>query len=226
MINKVTTLEAAAAKIKDGDTILIGGFSSSGTPHNLVEAVSRRGLKNLTIVANAPAQLLCWVKPESVAKVVSSFPIYPFKSWRVGPLTEAVKAGKVKSEVVPQGTLSERIRAAGCGIPAFYSPVGVGTLLAEGHQIAVFGSRSYILETALPGDIALIKGAKADRLGNVVYRMAQRNFNPLMAQAAKVTIVEVDEVVEVGRLSPEEIVTPGIYVKWVVQVPKRIIKYQ
>lgn len=226
MINKVTTLEAAIAEVKDNDTILIGGFSSSGTPHNLVEAVSLRNLKNLTIVANAPAQLLSWVKPEIVTRVIASHPMYAYKHWRVGPLTKAVMADKVENEVVPQGTLAERIRAAGCGIPAFYSPVGVGTLLAKDHQTAVFAGHEYILEMALPGDIALIKGDRADRLGNVVYRMAQRNFNPVMAQAAKVTIVEVDEIVEVGALSPEEIVTPGIYVKWVVPVPKRIIKYQ
>ena len=117
-------------------------------------------------------------------KVIASFPIYPFKNWRVGPLTEAVRAGKVLSEVIPQGTLAERIRAGGCGIPAFYSPVGVGTLLAGGRQTAFFNNKEYILEMALSADIALIKGDRADRFGNIVYRLAQRNFNPIMAQAA------------------------------------------
>ncbi len=225
MINKITTLDNAIAEIKDEDTILIGGFGSAGTPHNLVEAVSNLEIKDVTLVANAPAQLLCWRKPDGVKHIIASFPMYPFKEWKVGPVTEAVKAGKIKSEVVPQGTLAERIRAAGCGIPAFYSPVAVGTLLAEGRQTAVFGGRTHILEMSLPGDVALIKGYKADRLGNVVYRMAQRNFNLAMATAARITIVEVDEIVEVGKLGPEEVATPGIFVNWVVQIPRRKISH-
>jgi 3-oxoadipate CoA-transferase alpha subunit len=226
MINKVTTMANAITEVKNGDTILIGGFGPAGTPHNLVEAVSARDLSDLTVVANAPSQVLCWSRPESVIKVIATIPVYPYSSWRCGPLTDAVRLGRVKSEVVPQGTFAERMRAAGAGIPAFYTPVGVGTLLGEGHQTAIFNGRRCLLETALPGDVALIKGDKADRLGNVVYRMAQRNFNPVMAQAGRVTIVEVDEVVEVGQLKPEEIVTPGIFIKWVVKVPKRIIKYK
>jgi 3-oxoadipate CoA-transferase alpha subunit len=225
MINKITTLDHAIADVKDGDTILIGGFGAAGTPHNLVEAVSDMALRDITLVANAPAQMLCWMKPDSVKHIKASFPIYPFKEWRVGPVTEAVKTGKITSEVVPQGTLAERIRAAGCGIPAFYTPVGVGTRLGEERQTAVFGGRTHLLEMSLPGDIALIKGHKADRLGNVVYRMAQRNFNPVMATAARITIVEVDEIVEAGRLGPEEIATPGIYVNWVVQIPKKKIAH-
>lgn len=225
MINKITSLDNAIVEVKDEDTILIGGFSTAGTPHNLVEAVSYMELRDLTLVSNAPGQMLCWRKPDSVKRIIASFPLYPFKEWRVGPVTEAVKAGKIEFEVIPQGTLAERIRAAGCGIPAFYSPVGVGTVLAEGHQTAVFGGRTHLLEMSLPGDVALIKGHKADRLGNVVYRMAQRNFNPAMATAAKITIVEVDEIVEVGQLRPEEITTPGIFVNWVVQIPKRKIAH-
>ena len=225
MISKVFSLEEAVKDVFDGATILVGGFGASGTPHNLVEAISKGPAKDLTLVYSAFSQVLAWGTPTNVKKVISTFPVAALSSWKAGCLAEEIKAGRLEVELVPQGTLAERIRAGGAGIPAFFNPVGVGTIVEEGKKKSSFLGKEYLLEFAIKADFALIKADKADRWGNLTYRMAQRNFNPIMATAADVVIAEVDEIVELGELSPEVIVTPSIYVDRVVKVPKRVIRY-
>jgi len=223
MIDKIMSLDEALGDLFDGAVILVGGFGQAGAPHNLLEAASNRDLRNITLVCNGTIQTICWSDPKGVSKYISSWPVPPYSAWKRSPVAEAIVDGKIDVQEVPLGTLVERIRAGGAGIPAFYSPVGVGTVFEQGKEKRVIDGKEYMLEHAIKGDIAFIKADKADRLGNLVYRMTQKNHNPVMASAAKVTVAEVDEIVAVGELGPHEIATPGIFVNRVVQIPKRYI---
>lgn len=233
----VPSFDEAVADIPDGATLMIDGFAGpGGTAQNLIRALRDHGAKELTIISNTaglasvigfgtlpgdrPVDIGILVDNAQVKKVVASFPVSPSPS-RPTSFEQAYREGKVDLELVPQGTLAERIRAGGAGIPAFYTPTAVGTLLAEGKESRRFGDRDYLLETALTADFALLRAHKADTLGNVVYRGTSRNFNGVMATAARVTIVEVDEIVEPGGLDGGDIHTPGIYVNRIVQIPPR-----
>ena len=244
MINKIVgSFDEAVADMTDGSTVLIGGFGGSAEcPSYLIAAVARNGVKDLTIVGNTGGwgeQLLeilrtrmasilrvppDWYDPGllvergQVKKGILSFPAAPARI--LTPFEQGVLAGKVELELLGQGTLCERIRAAKGGIAAFYTPVGVGTVVEKGKEVREFNGRKHLLEHALPSDFALIKAYKADRYGNLVYRGTARTFNPVMAGSARVTVAEVDEVVELGELDPEAIVTPGVYVQRVVVRPK------
>ncbi|WP_408595967.1 3-oxoacid CoA-transferase subunit A [Pseudomonas sp. PLMAX] len=221
MINKTFESVAAALDgIADGSVIMVGGFGTAGMPSQLVDGVIASGARDLTIISNNAGNgeigLAALLKAGRVAKVICSFPrqsdSYVFD--------ELYLAAKVQLEVVPQGNLAERIRAAGSGIGAFYSPTGYGTLLAEGKETRVIDGRNYVLEMPLHADVALIKAEKGDRWGNLTYRKAARNFGPIMAMAAKNTIAQVNQIVELGELDPEHIITPGIFVQRVVAVPR------
>lgn len=217
MINKIaTSVQDAIADIRDGSTILVGGFGNAGMPFALIDALIAQGAKDLVIVSNnagnADHGLAALLKTGRVRKVVCSFP-RQVDSWVFDGLYHA---GKIELELVPQGNLAERMRAAGAGIGAFFCPTGVGTELAGNRETREIDGRNYVLEYPIKGDVALIKAHKADRWGNLVYRKTARNFGPIMAMAARTTIVEVDEVVELGALDPETVVTPGIYVQRVV----------
>ena len=218
MINKIVqSLEAAVAGIKDGSTILVGGFGTAGMPFALVDALIAQGAKNLTIVSNNAGNggtgLAALLKARRVRKIICSFPRQT-DSWVFDGL---YRAGEIELEVVPQGNLAERMRAAGAGIGAFFCPTGYGTLLAGERETRQINGRNHVLEYPIHGDVALIKALKADRWGNLVYRKTARNFGPVMATAAKVTVAEVEEVVELGALDPEAVVTPGIFVQRVVK---------
>jgi 3-oxoadipate CoA-transferase alpha subunit len=223
MIDKIApSLEAAVADIRDGATVLVGGFGNAGMPFALIDALIVQGARDLTIVSNnagnADHGLAALLKTGRVRKVVCSFP-RQVDSW----VFDALYAeGKIELDLVPQGNLAERMRAAGAGIGAFFCPTGYGTLLAGDRETRTIDGRDYVLEYPIRGDVALIKAHKADRWGNLVYRKTARNFGPIMAMAAATTIVEVDEVVELGALDPEAIVTPGIYVQRVV--PMALVK--
>lgn len=219
MIDKVVAdIDEAIADIGDGSTIMIGGFGRAGQPVDLIDALIRHGATDLTIVSNNAGNgdvgLAALLASRRVRKVVCSFPRQN-DSWVFDGL---YRAGEIELELVPQGNLVERIRAAGAGIPAFYTPTGVGTELYAGAEVREFGGREYVLVEALHADYALVQGYRADRLGNVQYRKTARNFGPPMATAATTTIVQVDEVVEVGALDPEAVPTPGIFVDRVVPV--------
>jgi 3-oxoadipate CoA-transferase, alpha subunit len=214
----------AVAEVQDGASIMIGGFAGIGVPFTLLRALAKRGVKDLTIIGNGTSTHVRDAEfPENavhawmVAKAIVSFPVTA--SPRPGnPFDEGYEKGTIKLELVPQGTLAERIRAGGAGIPAFYTPTGVGTPFAEGKEVREIDGREYVLEHGLTADFALIRAFKADRIGNLIYRNAGRNFNPIMATAGRVTVVQVEELVEVGELDPEVIVTPGIYVDRIVVV--------
>ncbi|MEL4358644.1 MULTISPECIES: 3-oxoacid CoA-transferase subunit A [unclassified Luteococcus] len=213
--------DQAVADIRDGDTVLVGGFGLAGMPFDLIDALIRQGAKDLTIVANNAGNgevgLAALLKAGRVRKVICSFPrqsdSYVFD--------ELYLAGKVELEVVPQGNLAERMRAAGAGIGAFYCPTAVGTPLAEGKETRTIDGRDYLLEYPIKGDWALIAAETADRMGNLVYRKTARNFGPVMATAAAHTIAQVHNIVETGELDPENVVTPSIYVDRVVRVDAR-----
>ncbi|AIY16447.1 3-oxoacid CoA-transferase subunit A [Pimelobacter simplex] len=215
------TVDEAVAGIEDGSTVLVGGFGLAGMPFDLIDALIRQGAKDLTIVSNNAGNgevgLAALLKAGRVRKVVCSFPrqadSYVFD--------ELYLAGRIELEVVPQGNLAERMRAAGAGIGAFYSPTAVGTPLAEGKEVRDFDGRPYLLELPIKGDYALVSADRADRLGNLVYRKTARNFGPVMAAAATTTIVQVSEVVATGELDPEAVVTPSIYVDRVVAAEAR-----
>lgn len=208
----------AVAGIEDGSTVLVGGFGLAGMPVALIDALIEQGATDLTVVSNNAGNgdtgLAALLARGRVRKVICSFP-RQHDSWVFDRL---YRAGRVELELVPQGTLAERMRAAGAGIGAFYSPTGVGTSLAEGRETRVIDGRTYLLELPLPGDYALIGAHRADRCGNLVYRKTARNFGPVMATAARTTIVQVHRVVDTGALDPEAIVTPSIFVDRVVAV--------
>lgn len=212
---------AAIADIPDGASIMFGGFGRAGLPVSLMRALAQREVKRLTAIVNNPGfdyeELFANAQ---IVRLISSFPVVPSSFlWEGQRLysREQIEAGNVTVELVPQGTLVERIRAGGAGIPAFYTPTGVGTQVAHEKEVREFDGRPHLLEYALRADYALIKAYKADRMGNLVYRRASRNFNPIMATAAAVTIAEVEEIVDVGALDPDSIVTPGIFVQRVVK---------
>jgi 3-oxoadipate CoA-transferase, alpha subunit len=217
MINKISeSLEAAVADIHDGATVMIGGFGNAGMPTALINALLEQGARQLTIVnnnaGNAENGLATLIKEKRVKKIICSFPRQS-DSWH---FDTAFRAGEIELELTPQGNLAERIRAAGAGIGGFFSPTGYGTLLAEGKETRVIDGRNYVLESPIHADFALIKALRGDRWGNLVYRKAARNFGPIMAMAAKCAIAQVDDIVELGELDPETIVTPGIFVQRVV----------
>ncbi len=219
MVNKLfASPEAALADIPDGSTIMIGGFGHAGMPAELIDALIAQGARELTIVnnnaGNADTGLAALLKAKRVRKILCSFPRQA-DSWHFDAL---YRAGEIELELVPQGTLAERIRAAGAGIGAFYTPTAYGTRLAEGKETRRIGDRDCVLEYPIHADYALIKAERADRWGNLVYRKSARNFGPIMASAARCAVVQVRETVELGALDPESIVTPGIFVKRVVRV--------
>lgn len=222
MINKVVpTLAAAVADVPDGATIMIGGFGTAGLPNELTEALIDQGARDLVVVnnnaGNGETGLAALIKARRVRKIICSFP----RQVDSHHFDAQYRAGTLELELVPQGNLAERIRAAGAGIGAFFTPTGHGTPLAEGKETRVIQGRPYVLEYPIHADYAFIKAERGDRWGNLTYRMTARNFGPIMATAAKVTIATVHEVVALGALDPEAVVTPGLYVQRVVPIPRQ-----
>lgn len=220
MINKIVQAMAdAMAGIKDGSTVLIGGFGSVGQPVHLIDGLIEQGAKDLVVVSNNPGVgrvgLARLFEVGQVRKVICSFP----RSSDPVVFEELYRLGKLELEIVPQGTMAERMRAAGAGIPAFYTATSVGTPLADGKETREFDGRTYVMERALKGDVALVEAWEADRWGNLTYRDSGRNFNPVMAMAGELTIVQSQHIVELGALDPERVITPGIYVNRVIHVP-------
>lgn len=220
MINKLSaSVEEALHGVQDGATVLIGGFGSAGQPIDLIDGLIAQGARDLVIVSNNAGNgetgLAALLKAGRVRKVVCSFPRQADSQVFDG----LYRAGRIELELVPQGNLAERIRAAGAGIGAFFSPTGYGTELAKGRETREIGGRNYVLEYPIVGDVALIQAERGDRWGNLTYRKTARNFGPVMATAAKLTIAAVHDVVELGAIDPETIVTPGLFVKRVVRVP-------
>jgi 3-oxoadipate CoA-transferase, alpha subunit len=219
MINKIVpSVEAALADVPHGATIMIGGFGEAGQPRELIDAVIAQGAKDLTIVnnnaGNGETGLAALLKARRVRKIICSFP----RQTDSYVFDELYRGGKIELELVPQGNLAERIRAAGAGIGAFFTPTGYGTDLAKDKETRIIDGKPYVLEYPIHADFALVKALKADRWGNLVYRKTARNFGPIMASAAKCSVVQVREIVELGELDSEAIVTPGIFVKRVVRV--------
>ena len=218
MTEVLDSADAAVGDIPDGATVLIGGFGTAGQPMELIDALRRHGATDLTVVNNNAGNgdhgLAALLKTGNVRKIICSFPRQS-DSWVFDDL---YRSGRIELEVVPQGNLAERIRAAGAGIGAFFSPTGVGTPLAEGKEQRTIDGRDYVLEHPIRGDFALIKAHRADRMGNLVYRKTARNFGPVMATAATVTIAQVADVVATGDLDPENVVTPSIFVDRVVHL--------
>ncbi|BDT57367.1 3-oxoadipate CoA-transferase subunit A [Massilia varians] len=218
MIDKTcASLEQAVAGIPDGATIMIGGFGNAGMPAALIDALLAQGARELTIVnnnaGNGETGLAALIREKRVRKMICSFP----RQHDSHHFDALYRAGEIELELTPQGNLAERIRAAGAGIGGFFTPTGYGTLLAEGKETRVIDGRHYVLESPIHADFALIKALRGDRWGNLVYRKTARNFGPIMAMAAKVTIAQVAEVVELGDIDPETVVTPGIFVQRVVK---------
>jgi 3-oxoadipate CoA-transferase alpha subunit len=208
--------DAALRGVPDGATVLIGGFGRAGMPFALIDALVRNGARELTVVnnnaGNGTTGLAALLAAGQVRKVICSFP----RQTDSFVFDELYRAGKVELELVPQGTLAERIRAGGAGIGGFYTPTGVGTPLAEGKEVRTIDGRDYLLELPIRADVALVRAHRADEMGNLTYRKTGRNFGPVMAAAARLTIVEVDHVLPTGALDPEAVVTPGIFVDRVV----------
>ena len=203
----------------DGSTVLLAGFGIVGQPRALIDGLIEQGAKDLTVVTNnagggGVAGLPRLIATGRVRKLICSYPRPTSAAF-----DELYKAGKIELEIVPQGTIAERIRAAGAGVPAFYTPTSYGTKLAEGKETREFDGKMYVMERALHGDVALVEAWEADRWGNLTYRSTGRNFNPVMAMAAKLTIVQAQHMVELGDLNPEHVITPGLFVDRVVHVP-------
>ncbi len=220
MIDKrVRDASAALEGVADGASVMIGGFGAVGQPNFLIEALIEQGARDLTVIANNAGSgkigLAKLMDAGRVRKIICSFP----RSSGSVVFEELFRTGRLDLEIVPQGTLAERIRAAGAGIPAFFTPTGFGTRLAEGKEAREFGARSCILEHALPADLALVEAWQADRWGNCTYRESGRNFNAVMATAARLTVVQTQHLAELGELDPEGIVTPGIFVDRIVHIP-------
>jgi 3-oxoadipate CoA-transferase, alpha subunit len=215
------SLEAAVADVHDGATVMIGGFGNAGMPSALIDALIAQGARELTIVnnnaGNGETGLAALLKAKRVRKIICSFP----RQTDSHVFDALYRAGEIELELTPQGNLAERIRAAGAGIGGFFSPTGYGTLLAEGKETRLINGRHYVLESPIHADFALIKALRADRWGNLVYRKTARNFGPIMAMAAKCAIAQVSDVVALGELDPEAIVTPGIFVQRVVRQENR-----
>ena len=221
MINKISPSIAEALQgIADGATVLVGGFGTSGIPNELIAGLLEQGAKDLTIVnnnaGNGDTGLAALLKTGRVRKIICSFP----RQVDSHVFDALYRSGKLELELVPQGNLAERMRAAGAGIGGFFTPTGYGTRLAEGKETRLIDGKHYVLESPLHADFALIKAYKGDRWGNLVYRKTARNFGPIMASAAKTAIVQVSQVVPLGALDPENIVTPGIFVQRVIEVPQ------
>ncbi|MBI3516470.1 MAG: 3-oxoacid CoA-transferase subunit A [Proteobacteria bacterium] len=220
MIDKrVATIAEAMAGIPDGATVLVGGFGAVGQPNALIDGLIEQGAGGLTIVANnagvGHVGLARLMELGRVRKIVCSFP----RSSDSSVFEGLYRAGKIELEIVPQGTMAERMRAAGAGVPAFFTATAVGTKLAQGKETREIDGRTYVLECALPGDVALVEAWEADRWGNLTFRQSGRNFNPVMAMAGKTTVVQTQHLVELGELDPERVVTPGIFVDRVLHVP-------
>jgi 3-oxoacid CoA-transferase subunit A len=214
----VDGVAAALEPLRDGMTILVGGFGLSGNPEALIRGVVERGVRDLTLVSNNAGNLgkglATWLRAGIIRKVICSY---------IGAnedLHTRMASGEVKVEVTPQGTLAERMRAAGAGIPAFYTPTGVGTVVEEGKEVKVIDGRRYLLERALPGDVALVRAQVADRFGNLRFWRTARNFNPVMASAAKLAIAECDRLVDNGAIDPDDVHLPGIFIHRIVHVPE------
>lgn len=215
-MNKVVKdADEAIRDIPDGATLMVGGFGLCGIPENLIQALRRKGTKNLTVLSNNAGVgdfgLGLLLQTRQIRKMIATY---------VGEndlFEKQFLSGELEVELIPQGTFAEKIRAGGAGIPAFYTPTGYGTIVAEGKETRRFGDRHYVLETALTADFALVKAYRGDRLGNLVYRKTARNFNPMMATAARVTIAEVEHLVEPGGIDPEQVHTPGIFVTRLLQ---------
>ena len=217
-MNKVVAnADEAVHDVFDGSTIMIGGFGLCGMPENLIRALVRKGTKNLRTISNNVG-----VDGVGNGLLLAAGQIVHHIGTYVGEnrlLEEMVLKGTIKLDLIPQGTFSERIRAGGAGIPAFYTPTGVGTIVAEGKETREFDGRLYVMERGLTADFAFVKAWKGDRAGNLVYRKTARNFNPMMATAGKVTVAEVEHLVQPGDLNPDHIITPGVYVKRIIHVP-------
>lgn len=214
-MNKVTTRQEVIKKFFDGQTLMIGGFLAVGTPENLVDALVEKNVKDLTVIGNDTAFV-----GKGIGKLVFNKQVKKAIVSHIGTNPETgrqMHADELEVELVPQGTLAERIRCAGAGLGGVLTPTGVGTIVEEGKEKITRDGRTYLLETPLFADIALIKAAKADTFGNLLYRRSARNFNPLMAMAAKLVIVEAEEIVEVGGLDPDEVMTPGIFVHMIIK---------
>ncbi len=219
MINKqINSLSEAVADIFDGATVMIGGFGEAGSPIELIHALIDHGVKNLTVISNNTGSghvgLAALIENKQVAKTICSFP----RTANSKVFPELYHAGEIELELVPQGTLAERIRAGGAGIPAFYTPASVNTPLAEGKESRVFKGQEYVLEYGIKADFALVKAETADRYGNLLYHATARNFGPIMCTASKVAIVQAKKIVEAGRIDPETVVTPGIFVQKVIEI--------
>ncbi|MEH7224437.1 CoA transferase subunit A [Bacillus sp. JJ1566] len=209
-----TSFEEAVSGIKNGMTLMVGGFGLVGIPENLIQGIRNTNVKDLTIISNN-----CGVDDWGLGILLQNKQIKKMISSYVGENKEferQVLSGELEVQLVPQGSLAEKIRAGGAGIPAFYTPAGVGTPIAEGRETREFNGKEYLLEEGLTADFSLVKAWKADKLGNLVYRKTAQNFNPMMATAGKITIAEVEEIVEVGQLDPNEIQTPSIYVQGII----------
>ncbi len=209
-----SSIEEAIKDIQDGASIMVGGFGIVGIPEKLIDGLLRKGTKNLTIISNN-----CGIDDYALGTLLSTRQIRKMVASYVGENKEFERqflSGELELEFVPQGTLAERIRAGGAGIPAFYTPAGVGTKLAEGKEVRTFNGKEYVLETALTADFAFVKAQAGDTAGNLVYNKTSCNFNPMMAAAGKMTVAEVEELLEVGKLDPNFIHTPGIYVQRVI----------
>ena len=223
MIDKIAgSVAEALAGIADGSTVMVGGFGTAGIPGELVEGLIAQGARDLVIVnnnaGNGDTGLAALLKAGRVRKIICSFP----RQVDSHVFDGLYRAGRIELELVPQGNLAERIRAAGSGIGAFYTPTGHGTPLAAGKETRVIDGRPHVLEFPIHADVALIQAERGDRWGNLIYRKAARNFGPIMAMAAKRTVASVFEVVELGALDPEAIVTPGLFVRHVVRIPRRV----
>jgi 3-oxoacid CoA-transferase subunit A len=219
MINKVVaSADEAVRDVFDGATLVVGGFGLCGIPENLIAALVRKGVRNLTAVSNN-----CGVDDWGLGLLLATRQIRKMVSSYVGENAEFERqflSGELEVELSPQGTLAERMRAGGAGIPGFFTPTGVGTLVAQGKEIREFEGRESILERGIVGDFSMVAAWRGDRLGNLIYRKAARNFNPMAATAGKVSIAEVEELVEVGQLDPENVHTPGVFVNRVVVAPR------
>ena len=221
--------EDAIADVIDGSTIMFGGFGVTGIPFTLIKALYNKGTKNITIISNSPGgrledlDLSIMFEKKQVKKVIASFPVYAGKE---NIFEKQYLQGEVELELVPQGTLAERIRAGGAGITAFYTSTGVGTVVEQDKEKRLFNGIECMLELALRADFAFIKAYSGDRLGNLTYRMTAQNFNPVMATAANVTIAEVDNIVEAGEIAPEHIITPSIYVDRIVRGERYDVRFK
>lgn len=210
---------AAVADLPDGATVMIGGFGEAGSPIELIHALIDQGARDLVVInnntGNGEVGLAALIAAGRVRRMICSFP----RGTTATRFPELYRRGEIELELVPQGTLAERIRAGGAGIPAFYTATAVGTPLADGKEVRTIGGREYVLERALTADFALVKADRGDRFGNLVYHRAARNFGPIMCMAARTSIVQVREIVEAGGIDPEHVVTPGIFVQRLVEVP-------